>query len=216
MRKILVPVTLTFITLACGMLLQQDTASATARIDIDLSAQSMHVEADAGSYDFPISSARAGYSTPRGYYRPQRLVRMHYSKKYHNSPMPHSIFFRGGYAIHGTGAISQLGKPASHGCIRLSRANAALLYEMVQEEGGRISISGSPPGGTIVAKSEQAHTRVHVAAARHRHIARATVYPPQAVPNAPRYAPRALAYTPQYAPVAARPLRFWLFNPGRR
>ena len=216
MRKIRVPMIATFITLACGMFLQQNTASATARIDIDLAAQHMHVEADAGSFDFPISSARAGDSTPRGYYRPQRLVRMHYSKKYHNSPMPHSIFFRGGYAIHGTGAVSQLGRPASHGCIRLSRANAALLYEMVQDEGGRISISGSPPGGTMVAKSKDAHKRVHVAAVRPRHIARASVYPPQAAQYAPRYAPRALAYTPPYVPVAARPLRFWLFNPGRR
>ena len=96
---------------------------------------------------------------------------------------------------------------------RFAPDNAALLYEMVQDEGGRISISGSAPGRTMLAKSEHAHKRFHVAAARHRHMARAEVYPPQAAPNAPRYATRALAYTPQYAPVAARPLRFWLFNP---
>jgi hypothetical protein len=72
---------------------------------------------------------------------------MHYSRKYHMSPMPYSIFFRGGYAIHGTYATGALGSPASHGCVRLSPGNAATLYHLVQSEGGSISISGSPPGG---------------------------------------------------------------------
>ena len=57
---------------------------------------------------------------------------MHYSSKYENSPMPHSIFFRGGYAIHGTGYIKSLGRPASHGCIRLHPRNAAALYQLVR------------------------------------------------------------------------------------
>lgn len=39
--------------------------------------------------------------------------------------MPHSIFFHGGYAIHGSYEINRLGGPASHGCIRLHPANAA-------------------------------------------------------------------------------------------
>jgi lipoprotein-anchoring transpeptidase ErfK/SrfK len=67
---------------------------------------------------------------------------MHYSKKYDNAPMPHSIFFRGGYAIHGTYATGALGRPVSHGCVRLSPAHAAQLYDMVKREGARISISG--------------------------------------------------------------------------
>jgi lipoprotein-anchoring transpeptidase ErfK/SrfK len=81
--------------------------------------------------------------TPRGRFAPTGLERMHYSKKYHNSPMPYSIFFRGGYAIHGTYALSQLGTPASHGCVRLSPQHAKMLYEMVQREGASISISGA-------------------------------------------------------------------------
>ena len=68
---------------------------------------------------------------------------MHYSRKYHHSPMPHSIFFKGGYAIHGTYATGSLGAPASHGCIRLSPDHAAQLYQMVEAEGARISITGS-------------------------------------------------------------------------
>lgn len=56
---------------------------------------------------------------------------MHYSSKYENSPMPHSIFFLGGYAVHGTYAIRSLGRPVSHGCVRLAPANAATLYSLV-------------------------------------------------------------------------------------
>jgi lipoprotein-anchoring transpeptidase ErfK/SrfK len=51
--------------------------------------------------------------------------------------MPHSIFFLGGYAIHGTGYVRSLGRPASHGCIRLAPGNAARLYSLVRQHGNR-------------------------------------------------------------------------------
>jgi lipoprotein-anchoring transpeptidase ErfK/SrfK len=82
-----------------------------------------------------VSTARKGYSTPRGNYRPTRLHRMWYSRKYDMSPMPYSVFFRGGYAIHGTGYVKQLGRPASHGCVRLATGNAALFYSLVKQAG---------------------------------------------------------------------------------
>ena len=121
------------------------TAQALVRVQIDLSHQRMHVTSNEGDYDWPISSARSGFSTPGGSYAPTHLELMHYSKKYHMSPMPHAIFFRGGYAIHGTYETGSLGRPASHGCVRLSPGNAARLYSMVQSEGARIGISGTPP-----------------------------------------------------------------------
>ncbi len=124
-------------------------AHATVVIDINLSTQTMHVRGAGGSYDWRVSTARSGYSTPRGHYRPIGLQRMHYSHKYHMSPMPYSIFFRGGYAIHGTYSTAQLGSPVSHGCVRLAPGNAARLYSMVQSEGGSISITGAPPRGTL-------------------------------------------------------------------
>ncbi|VTZ52297.1 ErfK/YbiS/YcfS/YnhG family protein (modular protein) [Methylocella tundrae] len=120
-------------------------AQARVRIDIDLSSQTMHVSADGSDYLWSVSTARSGYATPRGYYRSRHLERMHYSRKYHMSPMPHSIFFNGGYAIHGTYSTADLGRPASHGCIRLSPDNAAFLYGLVKEQGADIRISGSPP-----------------------------------------------------------------------
>jgi lipoprotein-anchoring transpeptidase ErfK/SrfK len=51
--------------------------------------------------------------------------------------MPHSIFFRGGYAIHGTGEVKRLGSPASHGCVRLHPDNARELYNMVSGVGAK-------------------------------------------------------------------------------
>ena len=130
---------------AVSLLWGASAAHATVHVAIDLTHQRMHVDGDEGAYDWPISSARSGFSTPGGSYAPTHLELMHYSRKYHMSPMPHAIFFRGGYAIHGTYSTGSLGRPASHGCVRLSPGNAATLYSMVQHEGARISISGAPP-----------------------------------------------------------------------
>jgi len=115
----------------------QGEASAAGLVaNIDVSSQTMTVSRYGQVlYRWSVSTARSGYFTPRGTYRPQRTARMWYSKKYHMSPMPYSVFFHGGYAIHGTGAVRQLGRPASHGCVRLHTANAATFYAMVKEVG---------------------------------------------------------------------------------
>ncbi len=86
-------------------------------------------------YRWNVSTARKGYVTPSGSWKPKRLHRMWYSKKYDNSPMPWSVFYNGGYAVHGTNAVRQLGRPASHGCVRLATANAATFYSLVREVG---------------------------------------------------------------------------------
>ncbi len=154
-------------------------ANATVRIHIDLSSQRMHVESSNGSYDWPVSTARSGYSTPRGYFAPTGLQRMHYSKKYHMSPMPYSIFFRGGYAIHGTYAVGNLGRPASHGCVRLSPGNAAQLFHMVHAEGGSISITGSPAGSTRYASlRHHGHQTRYASLHGHGHYGHAMAYAP--------------------------------------
>jgi lipoprotein-anchoring transpeptidase ErfK/SrfK len=112
-------------------------ASAGVVVRIDNSAQRMHVIVDGMlAYVWPVSTARRGYRTPPGNYRVQRMERMWYSRKYDMSPMPYSLFFRGGYAIHGTGSIRQLGRPASHGCVRLHPANARALFQLVRYYGG--------------------------------------------------------------------------------
>jgi len=111
-------------------------ASANVVAEIDLSRQMMEVTVDGAWYaTWPVSTARKGYRTPTGSFRPTVLKRMWYSRKYDNSPMPYSIFFHGGYAIHGTNYIKRLGRPASHGCVRLHPANAQELFELVQSYG---------------------------------------------------------------------------------
>ena len=103
---------------------------------IDLSRQKMMIyKGDTLLYKWPVSTARKGYVTPVGLYQPQYLERMHYSRRYHNSPMPHSIFFKGNFAIHGTNSISRLGRRASHGCVRLHPKHARKLYSMVRKYG---------------------------------------------------------------------------------
>lgn len=103
---------------------------------IDLSRQVMKVSVDGvPRYVWPVSTARKGYRTPVGSYRPQRLHRRYFSRKYYNSPMPYSIFFHGGYAIHGTNDLNRLGRPASHGCVRLHPGNAATLFALVNDYG---------------------------------------------------------------------------------
>lgn len=131
MRR-LIPLIIAFVALVHSG--SAAVASIVARVD--LSAQVMHVYVNgAPAFVWRVSTGARGYLTPAGVYRPTILKRMHYSQKYDNSPMPHAIFFRGGYAIHGTGYVRQLGRPASHGCIRLHPAAAARLFALVQRHG---------------------------------------------------------------------------------
>ncbi len=111
-------------------------APPVVEITIDVSSQSMTVDVNGWAYGrWKVSTATKGYHTPRGTWRPFLLKRMHYSSKYDNAPMPFSIFFLGGYAIHATNYTKQLGRPASHGCIRLHPRNAERLYRLVQKHG---------------------------------------------------------------------------------
>jgi lipoprotein-anchoring transpeptidase ErfK/SrfK len=115
--------------------LASQNASADVLISVDKSTQRLTVSLDGKAlYDWPVSTARWGYKTPNGSYRPEWLAKKWFSRKYDMSPMPHSIFFNGGYAIHGSYELSHLGRPASHGCIRLSPSHAATLFAIVQEQ----------------------------------------------------------------------------------
>jgi len=135
------------------------TAFGEVVISVDKSTQQMAVSVDGvPRYRFAVSTGRAGYGTPNGTYHPQRLAASWFSKLYYNSPMPHSIFFHGGYAIHGSYDIHRLGGPASHGCIRLHPANAAALFDLVKNEGKdatTIVVSGSNP--VVATGSAEAH-----------------------------------------------------------
>jgi hypothetical protein len=103
---------------------------------VDLQMQTMHVRVDGVTkYRWDVSSGRSGYATPPGRYQPTRMHKKYFSRKYDNAPMPFSIFFHEGYAIHGTTDLRNLGRVASHGCVRLDPENAATLFDLVKEVG---------------------------------------------------------------------------------
>jgi lipoprotein-anchoring transpeptidase ErfK/SrfK len=136
-----------FAALCAGLLaLAGAPARAEILIAVNKSAQSMTVVVDGRErYHWPVSTGTGG-GPPSGAYRPDRMERTWYSRRYHWSPMPHAIFFHEGYAIHGTYAVSRLGTPASHGCVRLLPAHAAELFALVRSQGmggTRIVVSGS-------------------------------------------------------------------------
>jgi hypothetical protein len=137
-----------FVLALVAGLFMASRAEASIVVRVDKSSQTMRVIVD-GEHRFTwaVSTGRAGYNTPNGSYRPQRLERHWRSRKYGMAPMPHSIFFRGGYAIHGTNMVGRLGRTDSHGCIRLAPGNARTLFEMVARQRGatRIVIEGVSP-----------------------------------------------------------------------
>jgi L,D-transpeptidase catalytic domain len=121
---------------ALAWLVSNEGAEAKLDILVDKATQRMLVIQDGYMrYMWPVSTGRDETATPNGIYTPQRLERSWFSTAYYNSPMPYSIFFHNGYAIHGSNAINQLGGPASHGCVRLHPYHASLLFDLVQQEG---------------------------------------------------------------------------------
>ncbi|MGB8185644.1 MAG: L,D-transpeptidase [Pseudolabrys sp.] len=127
-------------------------AGTAVLINIDKAKQKMTVFlGGVEKYDWPISTGRAGYSTPSGTYTATSMNEVWYSKEWDNAPMPHSIFFRkDGYAIHGSYEVKNLGRPASHGCVRISPENAAALYALVEKNGLKnteVVLTGVTPGG---------------------------------------------------------------------
>jgi L,D-transpeptidase catalytic domain len=130
------------------------TAHANIVVNIDKSTQSMAVSVDGTqTYVWPVSTGRAGYDTPNGTFKPNRMDADHLSQEWDNAPMPHAIFFDlNGHAIHGFFDVKHLGLAVSHGCVRLSPDNAATLFALVKAEGmaqTTVVVSGrTPPGGS--------------------------------------------------------------------
>lgn len=131
------------VMVCAGMLIAVSATASQADVvaRVNLSSQTMHVKVDGRYYArWKISSGRKGYRTPTGTWRPKWTARMHYSSKYNYSPMPYSVFYNRGYAVHGTNYVRRLGRPASHGCIRLHTANARQFYNLVKRHGRRNTV----------------------------------------------------------------------------
>lgn len=151
----------------CLMLSFTGAAEAKVAITVDKDNQQMTVAVDGVErYRWPVSSGLPSYETPNGSFRTFRMEEDHYSKEFDDAPMPHSIFFtKQGHAIHGTDSVGRLGSPASHGCVRLSRDNAAKLYALVQQE-GVLNTTVTLTGSSRVALARNPRPRGNTAVAR--------------------------------------------------
>lgn len=149
---------------------------------IDLAHQRMDVIINGASkYSWSVSSGAQGYETPRGTFRAQWSATLWHSRKYDLAPMPHAVFFHEGAAIHATTSVGLLGQPASHGCVRLAPANAAVFYALVQKHGlkaTQIQVFGKEPAPRIARREP---------------------------PRPPTYNGHTITYLPPGSPYAGRP-----------
>src|ERR1700751_3997126 len=149
-----------------GATLFASAAQANVSILVDKNSQTMTVSVDGVErYHWPVSTGIPSYETPNGSFRTFRMEADHFSKEFDDAPMPHSIFFtKIGHAIHGTESERNLGSPVSHGCVRLSRANATTLYALVQQQ-GVLNTTVTLTGSSTVALARNPRTRAAVARA---------------------------------------------------
>lgn len=156
-----------FIAFSALALLASGTVQAKVAITVDKDNQQMTVAVDGVErYHWPVSSGIPSRETPGGSFRAFRMEEDHYSKEFDDAPMPHAIFFtKQGHAIHGTDSVNRLGSPASHGCVRLSRANATTLYALVQQE-GVLNTTVTLTGSAQVAMARNPKPRANTAVAR--------------------------------------------------
>ena len=130
------------VTAACLAILAPSLAQAKVHITVDLDAQTIHVDAKSGVYDWKVSSGKTGYDTPAGQFNVLWMDKDHHSDEYEQAYMPNAIFFAPGFAIHGF-SKSPWGHKASHGCVRLPMDKSAMLFDMVKTEGADIAITGA-------------------------------------------------------------------------
>jgi hypothetical protein len=162
---------------ACG------AARAEVVVNISKSQQRLAVVVNGSeAYRWPVSTGRRGYATPSGVFHPVRLERHWYSRKYYRSPMPWSVFFYRGYAVHGTMEAYHLGRAASHGCVRLRPDHARTLFGLIKRVGARntrIVVLNGPlphlrnlPSDVPMAKAAPSEAQQHFAKAVEKEEAR--------------------------------------------
>jgi len=151
---------------AAAVLALAAAARAEVLIRVDKAAQIMTVDVDGSQrYAWPVSTGIASYDTPAGEFKPFRMERTHFSREWDDAPMPHSIFFtQEGHAIHGSYHVKNLGRPASHGCVRLAPEHAALLFALVRQHkmaNTRVTLVGDIPKTNELVARRGDTTRVY-------------------------------------------------------
>ena len=109
-------------------------ANLVARIDIGSQTMTV-VQNGVVKYQWKVSTAKKGYVTPAGSYSAKWASKNHRSSRYNNAPMPFAIFYNGNFAVHATYDLKRLGRPASHGCVRLHPDNAAKFFALANGVG---------------------------------------------------------------------------------
>jgi L,D-transpeptidase catalytic domain len=186
----------------------------TLTANINLTSQRMTVLVHGKPvHTWAISSGARGYETPAGNFKPQWQSKLWHSRTYDNAPMPHAVFFNDGIAVHATTSIGRLGSPASHGCIRLSPANAAQFYALVGKHGNvhtKISVTGRPYFNDEVASRRPRNqtAQVNVRANGFNQYNGQGYYLSQPKPQ-PRIVYRAASYN---APVAYTTTKYYRYN----
>jgi lipoprotein-anchoring transpeptidase ErfK/SrfK len=118
------------------------------RAEVDITNQVLRAcEDEKLVFQTRVSTGKYDGSTPRGHFTVGVKHRFHYSKRYHNAPMPFSVQVNGHIFIHGYSSVPQF--PASHGCIRvpLSGDNPAMWFFNWADLGMPVDVSGQwvPP-----------------------------------------------------------------------
>jgi L,D-transpeptidase catalytic domain len=147
-----------------GLMLITTAAQAKVEITVDKNNQLMTVAVDGVErYQWPVSTGNPSHETPNGTFQTFRMDANHFSKEFDDAPMPHAIFFtKLGHAIHGTESEGKLGIPVSHGCVRISRAHATTLYDLVEKE-GVLNTSVTLTGSSQIAIARLGRNRTAVA-----------------------------------------------------
>lgn len=196
------------VALAGLMLFAAGAAQAKVEITVDKNAQLMTVAVDGVQrYQWPVSSGNPSHETPNGTFRTFRMEADHFSKEFDDAPMPHSIFFtKIGHAIHGTESEKWLGTPVSHGCVRISRANATTLYALVEKE-GVLNTTVTLTGSSQIALARNPRTRANAEMARSEPAPQDSAAGDPVMLTPQRLPPGQYAgqYTPQYAPQYTQP-----------
>ena len=185
------------------LLAASGAAQAKVSITVDKNAQLLTVEVDGVErYQWPVSTGNPSHETPNGTFRTFRMEEDQYSKEFDDAPMPHSIFFtKIGHSIHGTDSEKWLGTPVSHGCVRLSRANATTLYALVEKE-GVLNTTVTLTGSSQIALARNPRNRATAVARRdpdqqydqqYNAVGDPVVLTPQQQAAPGRYAPQAQA-----------------------
>jgi hypothetical protein len=167
-------------------------------VNIDKTTQKMTVSLDGvQTYSWPVSTGMRGYSTPSGSFTATSMNEIWYSKEWDNAPMPHAVFFiRDGHAIHATYDVKHLGRPASHGCVRLSPQNAATLFTLVKKSGlknTQVVVSGNDSGGDYLSSRREPD---QPASRPVRQAAQPEIQPARQAAQPPRRPARQLARQP--------------------